>query len=53
MSLLVHKTGKRRYNLLRSVWFWIIIAVLLTASVWVGGHLWLQVLLHQQLPELH
>lgn len=53
VSLLVHKTGKRRYNLLRSVWFWIIIAVLLTASVWVGGHLWLQVLLHQQLPELH
>ena len=53
VSLVVHKTGKRRYNLLRSVWFWIILAVVLTAAVWVGGHLWLQDLLHQQLPELH
>lgn len=53
VSLVVHKTGKRRYNLLRSVWFWIILAVILTAAVWTGGHLWLQDLLHQQLPELH
>lgn len=53
VSLVVHKTGKRRYNLLRSVWFWIILAVVLTAAVWTGGHLWLQDLLHQQLPELH
>ncbi|HEY4437288.1 MAG TPA: type VI secretion system protein TssL, short form [Lelliottia sp.] len=52
VSLVVHKTGKRRYNLLRSVWFWIVLAVVLTAMVWAGGHLWLQDLLHQQLPEL-
>jgi len=53
VSLVAHKTGKRRYSLLRSVWFWIILAVMLTVAVWVGGHLWLQDLLHQQLPELH
>lgn len=53
MSLVVHKTGKRRYNFLRSVGFWIILAMVLTAAVWIGGHLWLQDLLHQQLPELH
>lgn len=53
VSLVVQRTGKRRYNLLRSVWFWIILAVALTAAVWIGGHLWLQNLLHQQLPELH
>lgn len=52
VSLVVQKTGKRRYNLLRSVWFWIVLAVVLTAMVWAGGHLWLQDLLHQQLPEL-
>lgn len=51
-SLVVHKTGRRRYNLLRSVWFWIVVAVVLTGAVWLGGHLWLQTLLHQQLPEL-
>ncbi|MFI8418710.1 type VI secretion system protein TssL, short form [Serratia sp. NPDC078593] len=49
-SLVVHKTGRRRYNLLRSVWFWIVVAVVLTGAVWLGGHLWLQDLLHQQLP---
>ncbi|HCL6629784.1 TPA: type VI secretion system protein TssL, short form [Citrobacter amalonaticus] len=53
VSLVVQKTGKRRYNLLRSVWFWIVLAVVLTALVWAGGHWWLQDLLHQQLPELH
>lgn len=52
VSLVVQKTGKRRYNLLRSVWFWIVLAVVLTALVWAGGHFWLQDLLHQQLPEL-
>lgn len=51
-SLVVHKTGRRRYNLLRSVWFWIVIAVVLTSAVWLGGHLWLQTLLNQQLLEL-
>lgn len=52
VSLVVQKTGKRRYNLLRSVWFWIVLAVVLTTLVWASGHLWLQDLLHQQLPEL-
>ncbi len=50
-SLVVQKTGRRRYNLLRSVWFWIVLAVILTGVVWLGGHLWLQDLLRQQLPE--
>lgn len=53
VSLVVHQTGKRRYNILRSVWFWIVLAVVLTVVVWAGGSLWLQSLLHQQLPELH
>lgn len=52
IDLVVQNTGKRRYNILRSVWFWIVLAVVLTALVWAGGHLWLQYLLHQQLPEL-
>lgn len=52
-SLVVEKTGRRRYNVLRSVWFWIVLAVALTAVAWFGGHLWLQDLLHQQLPERH
>lgn len=52
-SLVVQKTGRRRYNLLRSVWFWVVLAVMLTAVAWFGGHLWLQDLLHQQLPEQH
>ncbi|HDR2161421.1 TPA: type VI secretion system protein TssL, short form [Enterobacter cancerogenus] len=52
VDLVVQKTGKRRYNILRSVWFWIILSVVLTVLVWAGGHLWLQDLLRQQLPEL-
>ncbi|MGV3345332.1 type VI secretion system protein TssL, short form [Enterobacteriaceae bacterium LUAb1] len=50
-SLVVQKAGRRRYSLLRSVWFWIVLAVILISAVWFGGHLWLQELLHQQLPE--
>ncbi|QJT81801.1 type VI secretion system protein TssL, short form [Kosakonia sp. MUSA4] len=52
VDLVVQKSGKRRYNILRSVWFWIILAVVLTSLVWAGGYLWLQDLLRQQLPEL-
>lgn len=52
ISLVVRKTGHRRYNLLRSVWFWIVMAAVVTTIVWLGGHLWLQDLLKQQLPEL-
>lgn len=52
VDLVVQKTGKRRYNILRSVWFWIILSVVLTTLIWAGGHLWLQDLLRQQLPEL-
>lgn len=50
-ALVVYKTGRRRYNPLHSVWFWIVVAIVLTGGVWLGGHLWLQDLLHQQLPE--
>lgn len=52
LSLVVHKTGKRRYTLLRAVWFWIALAVVVTGALWWGGHLWLQALLSAQLPEL-
>lgn len=52
LSLIVHRTGHRRYSLLRSVWFWIGFAVVLTGLVWLGGHHWLQTLLSSQLPEL-
>lgn len=52
ISLVVRKTGRRRYNLLRSVWFWIVLAAVVTAVVWLGGHLWLQDLLKQHLPAL-
>lgn len=52
VELVVQKTGRRRYTMLRSVWFWIVLAVAIAALVWAGGHLWLQDLLRQQLPEL-
>ncbi|WP_435953133.1 type VI secretion system protein TssL, short form [Dryocola sp. BD626] len=52
LSLVVHRTGKHRYSLMRSVWFWIVLAVLLTAATWWGGHLWLQALLSAQIPGL-
>lgn len=52
LSLMVHRTGRRRYSLLRSVWFWTGFAVVLTGLVWLGGHHWLQTLLSSQLPEL-
>lgn len=52
LSLVVHRTGKHRYSLMRSVWFWIVLAVVLTGVVWWGGHLWLQALLSAQIPEL-
>jgi len=53
VSLVVHKAKKRRYNLLRSLWFWIALAVALTVLAWAGGHWWLHNLLQQHLPELH
>ncbi|WP_459175678.1 type VI secretion system protein TssL, short form [Ewingella americana] len=52
LSLVVHRTGKHRYSLMRSVWFWVVLAVILTGAVWWGGHLWLQALLSSQIPEL-
>ncbi|WP_114191644.1 type VI secretion system protein TssL, short form [Edaphovirga cremea] len=52
LSLVIHRTGKHRYSVMRSVWFWIVLAVLLTGVAWWGGHLWLQALLSAQLPEL-
>lgn len=52
LSLVIHRTGKRRYSLFRSVWFWIATAFLITSIVWWGGHLWLQSLLAEHIPEL-
>jgi type VI secretion system protein ImpK len=52
LSLVVHRTGKHRWSLMRSFWFWIMLAVVLTGVVWWGGHLWLQALLSAQIPEL-
>lgn len=52
LSLMVHRTGKRRYSLMRSVWFWVICALVITGVVWWGGHLWLRSLLATQIPEL-
>ncbi|EMA8635768.1 type VI secretion system protein TssL, short form [Cronobacter sakazakii] len=53
ISLVVLKTKKRRYNLLRSVGFWILISIMITVIAWWCGHLWLQALLTAELPELH
>lgn len=53
LSLVVHRMGKHRWSLMRSLWFWIILAVILTGVIWWGGHLWLQALLSAQIPELH
>lgn len=52
VSLVVHRTGKHRWSLMRSVWFWIALALILTGATWWGGHLWLQALLSAQIPEL-
>lgn len=52
LSLVVQRSGRRRYSLLRSVWFWMGFAIVLTGLVWLGGHHWLQTLLSAQLPEL-
>lgn len=52
LSLVVHRTGKHRYSLMRSVWFWIVLAVVLTGAVWWGGYLWLQALLSAHIPGL-
>ncbi|MDU6412575.1 MAG: type VI secretion system protein TssL, short form, partial [Yersiniaceae bacterium] len=52
LSLVIHRMGKHRYSLLRSIWFWIVLSAVLTGAVWWGGHLWLQALLSAQIPEL-
>ncbi|MEA9390206.1 type VI secretion system protein TssL, short form [Acerihabitans sp. TG2] len=52
LSLIIHRTGRRRYSLLRSVWLWTAFAVMFTGAVWWGGYHWLQLLLSAQLPEL-
>ncbi|TKI02642.1 type VI secretion system protein TssL, short form [Martelella alba] len=51
LSLVIHRTGKQRWSLARSIWFWIALAVILTGVVWWGGHLWLQALLSAHIPE--
>lgn len=38
---------------MRSVWFWVALAVITTGVLWWGGHLWLQSLLSAQILELH
>ncbi|WP_085013566.1 type VI secretion system protein TssL, short form [Cronobacter malonaticus] len=53
ISLVIRRTQKRRYSLLRSVGFWILFSAIITGLVWWCGHLWLQALLSAQLPELH
>ncbi|HBP8897111.1 TPA: DotU family type IV/VI secretion system protein, partial [Escherichia coli] len=53
LSLVVHRMEKHRWRLMRSVWFWIVLAVILTGVIWWGGHLWLRSLLSSQIPELH
>jgi type VI secretion system protein ImpK len=53
LSLIVHRLGKHRWSLMRSVWFWVVLAVIITGVVWWGGHLWLQSLLSAHIPELH
>lgn len=52
ISLVVGAISKRRHSLLQSVWFWIALTLVLTAMIWWGGHVWLQALLAQSLPEL-
>ena len=34
LSLVVHRTGKHRWSLVRSVWFWIVLAIIMTGVVW-------------------
>ena len=52
LSLVVHRTEKRRYSLFHSFWFWIVTAILTTGFVWWGGTLWLHALLAAQIMEL-
>lgn len=52
LSLVIRRTDKRRYSLIRSIWFWIALGAVLTGGLWWGGHLWLQALLSAQIPEL-
>ncbi|WP_075183685.1 type VI secretion system protein TssL, short form [Pantoea sp. 1.19] len=52
LSLVVHRMGRHRWSLMRSVWFWIALAAILTGIIWWGGHLWLQALLSAHIPEL-
>lgn len=52
MPLVIHGAGRRRCRLLRSVWFWLLVTLIVVGLVWWGGHSWLQTLLAQQLPEL-
>nr|WP_312749478.1 type VI secretion system protein TssL, short form [Atlantibacter hermannii] len=53
LSLVVYRVGKHRWSLIRSIWFWMVLAVLITGGVWWGGHLWIQALLSAHLPELN
>ena len=52
LSLMIRRTGRRHYSILRSLWFWIACAVVIATVAWWGGYLWLQSLLETQIPEL-
>ena len=48
---LLSKTGRVRGGaILRSLWFWVLVAIVVVSGVWWGGHVWLQHLINQQLP---
>lgn len=52
LSLVIYRGDKHRWSLMRSVWFWIVLAAIITGAVWWGGHLWLQALLSAHITEL-
>ncbi|MGB9096816.1 type VI secretion system protein TssL, short form [Erwinia sp.] len=53
LSLVIQKNKLHHYSLFRSAWFWAAVALVVTGLAWWGGHLWLESILTQQLPELH
>jgi len=52
-GILANSGHRRRLSLLRSLWFWIGVAAVMTGAIWWSGHLWLRTLLAQQVPGLN
>ncbi len=51
---LLSKTSRvRGGSLLRSLWFWLVIAIVAISVAWWGGNAWLHSLINLQLPGLH